>query len=98
MNSPIILILKSEIKKVKSMSRFLTKSRFKLALECPNKLYYTKNKEYASQQLEDPFLQALAEGGFQVEELARLEYLEGVLIEDNDCNYDIKLKGFMNIS
>ncbi len=27
--------------------RVLTKSRFKLGLECPNKLYYTKKKEYA---------------------------------------------------
>ncbi|WP_300436539.1 DUF2779 domain-containing protein [Christiangramia sp.] len=69
--------------------RLLTKSRFKLALECPNKLYYTKKPEYANQQLEDTFLQELAEGGFQVEELARLEYPEGILIEDNDWNYEL---------
>lgn len=69
--------------------RLLTKSRFKLALECPNKLYYTRKEEYANQQLEDPFLQALAEGGFQVEELARLEYPEGILIENNDWNYEL---------
>ena len=72
--------------------RLLTKSRFKLALECPNKLYYTKKEEYANQQLEDPFLQALAEGGFQVEELARLEYPDGVLIENNDWDYDLLVK------
>lgn len=69
--------------------RLLTKSRFKLALKCPNKLYYTLKSEYANQQLEDTFLQALAEGGFQVEELARLEYPGGILIEDNDWNYDL---------
>ncbi len=69
--------------------RLLTKSRFKLALKCPNKLYYTRKDEYANQQLEDTFLQALAEGGFQVEELARLEYPDGVLIENNDWNYDL---------
>lgn len=69
--------------------RLLTKSRYKLALECPNKLYYTKKKEYANQQLEDPFLEALAQGGFQVEELARLEYPDGILIENNDWNYDL---------
>ena len=40
-------------------------------------------------QLEDPFLQALTQGGFQVEELARLEYPEGILIEGNDWNYDL---------
>lgn len=69
--------------------RYLTKSRFKLALECPNKLHYTDKKEFANQQLEDKFLQALAEGGFQVEELARLEYPDGILIEKNDWNYNL---------
>jgi len=49
--------------------RVLTKSRFKLALECPNKLYYTRKKEYANTKKDDPFLAALADGGFQVEEL-----------------------------
>lgn len=71
------------------VNSLLTKSRFKLALECPNKLYYTRKEEYANQQLEDTFLQALAEGGFQVEELARLEYPEGILIENNDWDYDL---------
>ncbi len=68
--------------------RLLTKSRFKLALECPNKLFYTRKKEYANQKQEDEFLEALAQGGFQVEELARLEYPEGVLIEGNDGDYE----------
>jgi hypothetical protein len=64
--------------------RVLSKSRFKLGLECPNKLYYTgKDKEYANTKSDDPFLQALASGGFQVEELARLHYPDGVLIEDD---------------
>ena len=69
--------------------RLLTKSRFKIAMDCPNKLFYTKKKEYANRQLEDSFLEALAQGGFQVEELARLEYPDGVLIEGNDWNYDL---------
>ena len=68
--------------------RLLTKSRFKLALECPNKLYYTRKEEYANAKKEDAFLEALAQGGFQVEELARLEYPQGVLIEGNDGDYD----------
>ena len=68
--------------------RYLTKSRFKLGLECPNKLFYTrKEKEYANQKIEDTFLQALADGGFQVEELARMHYPEGVLIEGRDYDY-----------
>lgn len=69
--------------------KLLTKSRFKLGLECPNKLYYTKKKEYANTKMEDPFLAALAEGGFQVEELARMTFPDGILIEDNDWNYQL---------
>jgi CRISPR/Cas system-associated exonuclease Cas4 (RecB family) len=69
--------------------RYLTKSRFKLALECPTKLYYTsKSKEYKNTRNDDPFLAALADGGFQVEELARLAYPEGVLIQAASGAYD----------
>ena len=75
--------------------RYLTKSRFKLGLECPSKLYYT-NKEnvYANTKKDDPFLRALASGGFQVEELARLHYPEGILIEDlqDDSAYNYQEK------
>jgi hypothetical protein len=69
--------------------RLLTKSKFKLGLECPNKLYYTRKKEYANKKQEDSFLQALAQGGFQVEELARMHYPKGVLIEGNDGDYQL---------
>ncbi|WP_431158813.1 DUF2779 domain-containing protein [Winogradskyella poriferorum] len=62
--------------------RYLTKSRFKTGLECPNKLFYTKKDEYANQKDENPFLEALASGGFQVEELARLHYPNGHLVDD----------------
>ncbi len=68
--------------------RYLTKSRYKLGLECPTKLFYTnKNEEYANVKLDDPFLQALANGGFQVEALARLEYTEGHLIQAEHYEY-----------
>jgi len=61
----------------------LSKSRFKQGLECPNKLFFSNNKEvYHNVKNNDPFLQALASGGFQVEEYARLQYPGGVLIED----------------
>jgi hypothetical protein len=73
---------------VKMKERFLTKSRFKLGLECPTKLYYTgKDSEFANNKKEDPFLKALAEGGFQVEELARMEYPVGILIEGEHWDY-----------
>ena len=61
----------------KSKPRYLTKSRFKLALECPTKLYYTHKKEYPDTKQDDSFLQALAEGGFQVGELAKCYFRGG---------------------
>ena len=60
----------------------LSKSRFKQGLECPNKLYFSNNKEvFHNVKNNDPFLQALASGGFQVEEYARLQYPGGVLVD-----------------
>ena len=61
----------------------LTKSKFKLALECPTKLFYVDKPEYANQKTEDAFLKALAEGGAQVEALARSYYPNGILITEN---------------
>ncbi len=62
----------------------LTKSRFKLGCECVTKLYFTANKEYGNNQSEDSFLKSLAEGGFQVGELAKLYFEEGHEIETLD--------------
>jgi hypothetical protein len=72
--------------------RVLTKSKFKLGLECPNKLYYTGKKDYANKKNENPFLEALAKGGFQVEELARLHYPDGILIQGNPWEYESSWK------
>ncbi|RME17003.1 MAG: DUF2779 domain-containing protein, partial [Bdellovibrio sp.] len=69
------------------MKRYLTKSRFKLGLECPTKLFYTKKKEYLDQKIEDPFLKALADGGYQVGELAKQYFKGGYDIADLD--YDL---------
>jgi len=67
----------------------LTKSRFKLGLECPNKLFFSTTKaEYANKKIEDSFLQALAQGGFQVEALARLQYPAGVFVGAENYEYD----------
>jgi len=57
--------------------RYLTKSRFKLATECPTKLFYTGKSKYANQNLDDSFLLALADGGFQVGDLAKCYFLGG---------------------
>ena len=67
--------------------RYLTKSRFKLGLECPTKLFYTKKKKvYADSKIGDTFLEALAEGGFQVGELAKF------LVSDNPYKEDITIE------
>ncbi len=66
--------------------RYLTKSRFKLALKCPTMLYYDGKPEYANQQLEDSFLKALADGGFQVGELAKYYFPGGHSVETLDSN------------
>jgi len=64
--------------------RYLTKSRFKLVEECPAKLFYTRKPEYPDKKLEDPFLAALAEGGFQVGELAKCYFPGGTDIKTLD--------------
>ena len=62
-------------------ARYLTKSRFKLAVECPTKLFYTGKSEYRNTSNEDEFLAMLADGGFQVGELAKLMYPSGIEIK-----------------
>jgi hypothetical protein len=56
------------------MPRYLTKSRFALALECPAKLYYTGKEQYPNNKSDNEFLEALAKGGFQVDALAKCYY------------------------
>ncbi|HZI52241.1 MAG TPA: hypothetical protein VFD56_00950, partial [Chitinophagaceae bacterium] len=57
--------------------KYFTKSLFKTALDCPAKLFYVNKKEqYADESIDDPFLEALAEGGFQVGELAKYLFSE----------------------
>jgi hypothetical protein len=58
-------------------AKTLTKSRFKLAMECETKLFYTGKKEYGNSKMDDSFLKALADGGFQVGEIAKNYYPGG---------------------
>jgi len=71
-------------------TRYLTKSRFALALTCPTKLFYTGKPEYPSTLAEDDFMQALAEGGFQVGELAKCYHPGGHDVKSLD--YETSLK------
>jgi len=64
------------------MPRYLTKSRFKQALECPTKLFYTGKPDYLNNSVENSFLAALAEGGYQVGALACLMFPGGVEVTE----------------
>lgn len=74
----------------KSSRRYLTKSRFKLASQCPTKLYYSNKDEYVNQSITDDFLRALAEGGILVGELARHYFPGGHAVDTLD--YDKALE------
>lgn len=53
----------------------LSKSRFKLAIECPTKLHYAKRENgYRNKNEDNDFLEALADGGHQVGALAKFRY------------------------
>ncbi len=61
---------------------YLTKSLFKTGFSCPAKLRYAKDPAYGNNQEDNEFLQALAEGGFQVGELAKLMFANGVEVTE----------------
>lgn len=66
--------------------RFLNKTLFKLASEklkgCPTKLYYVNKDIYHNRSIDDSFLDALKEGGFQVGALAKQYIGNGVDLEN----------------
>jgi hypothetical protein len=69
--------------------KLLTKSRFKIGCECPTKLYFTNKPEYGNNKAEDSFLKSLAEGGFQVGELAKLYVAGGTEVETLDYDQSV---------
>ena len=66
--------------------KLFTKSVFKEALACPARMNFCNRSEYANQDNEDEFLASLAEGGFQVGELAKVycEVPEGHALEGSN--------------
>ena len=48
---------------------YLSKSDFKVASNCPSKLYF-KKKRFPSLMNDNPYLQFLADGGYMVEKIA----------------------------
>lgn len=61
--------------------RYLTKSRFSIAITCPRKLTYLDDASYANANAENAFLKALADGGHQVGALAKCLFPEGIEID-----------------
>lgn len=64
--------------------RYLTKSRFKIGFECPTKLFFLDDPAYGNMNIDNSFLEALAEGGFQVGELAKVYHPGGIEIKTLD--------------
>ena len=74
--------------------KLFTKSAFKIATHCPMQAYYYRNPDdYENQSATDEFLKSMAEGGFQVGELAKIY---GEVPPENDLEgcfgYDEPLK------
>lgn len=66
---------------MKNNNRYLTKTRFSLALGCPTKLFYIRKEDFTDKKNDASFLLALAEGGFQVGELAKYYHPGGYNID-----------------
>ena len=64
--------------------KYLTKSKFKTGHKCANKLYFMQESAFTSNSEENLFLSALADGGYQVGELAKLSHATGHSIETLD--------------
>jgi len=61
---------------------YLTKSRFKIGISCPTKLYYEVHPDdFQNNDDGNEFMKALAKGGLQAGELAKLYYSGGVEID-----------------
>ena len=71
--------------------RYLTKSRFFSAIDCPTKLFYIGKKEYRNLNNEDSFLASLAQGGYQVGALAKFLFKNGIEIVDKSHEASIKI-------
>lgn len=64
--------------------RYLTKSRFKIGFECPTKLFFLDDSSFGNKKIDNSFLESLAEGGFQVGELAKVYHPKGIEIKTLD--------------
>src|ERR1700679_993641 len=68
---------------MKQPKRTLSKSDFKIARDCPTKLYY-KKKDYPNSNEENEYMMYLAEGGYLIGKYAQLLYPNGVEVKTNN--------------
>ena len=61
------------------ISKYLSKTDFKIARECPIKLYYAR-KRYLSKKDTNEYLEFLKEGGHIIGEMARVLHPEGIYV------------------
>ena len=64
-----------------NLKNILSKTDFKVASDCPTKLYYRKHN-YQSINDENSYLEYLAEGGYAVAKMASLYYPNGIRIDN----------------
>ena len=72
------------------MKRHLTKSRFKVGYDCPTKLYYLDKKEYGSNNVDNSFLEALAEGGFTTDDIKEILLQQAIYCGVPAANHAVK--------
>jgi hypothetical protein len=77
--------------------RYLTKSRFKIALDCPTKLFYSdKEKNFFNKSLEDPLKKAHDSGGSSWDEAKKEAFAndpENLVITNKKYNRTKSSKG-----
>jgi hypothetical protein len=83
-NKSCLIPVLNETVRMSLMKLLLTKSRFKIGADCSTKLFYFDDQQYTNRKMEDSFLRALAEGGFQVGELAKLYHPGGSEVRERD--------------
>lgn len=70
--------------------KFLTKTVFKKSLNCPTSVYYySKKEQYMNNEDGNEFMKSLAEGGYQVEYLAKDYYPQGIDMKDLDFETNV---------
>ena len=65
-----------------NLKNILSKTDFKVGIDCPTKLYYRK-MNYSSSKEDNEYLEYLAEGGYAVGKMATLYFEEGIRIDNS---------------